>query len=264
MDIDPPYIVIVPEEGEKLAPEPTLSDAVTSKLLDVVTVAEAAIAKTRNCSVPELEIDDPFLIVMVPPVGASVVEALTVNAPPTEKLAEGCVVGVPAMVSPLKVNVPELLTDHPVPVIVIVPSVGVNLLPAVTVSVPANKKLAEGGVCGVPAMVRPLKVNIPELLRPHKIPVMVIVPAEGEKFAPDPTFKAPAILKLLDVVTVADVAIVNPWKVSVPELLIDEPLFMVIVPAEGIKLPLPLTISAVATAKLFDVTTPVPLMVRLP
>ncbi len=79
-----------------------------------------------------------------------------------------------------------------------------------------------------------------------------------------PVVRAPATLKLLDVVTVAEAAMVNPWNVSVPELLIEDPLFIVIVPAVGMKLPPLPTVSAVATAKLAEPTTPVPLMVRLP
>lgn len=50
-----------------------------------------------------------------------------------------------------------------------------------------------------------------------------IVPPEGLKFPPDPTLIALLILKLLDVVTTAEPAIVRLLKVSVPELLMDEP-----------------------------------------
>ncbi len=64
------------------------------------------------------------------------VEPLTVKAPVTAKLAVGCADGVPAMVRPLKVNVPELLTDHPVPVIVMVPPVGASVVEPLTVKVP--------------------------------------------------------------------------------------------------------------------------------
>ena len=55
-----------------------------------------------------------------------------------------------------------------------------------------------------------------------------------------------------------------PKAVSVPELAIDDPLFIVTVPAEETKLPPLLTVRAEATVKLLAVVTPVPLIVRFP
>ncbi len=46
------------------------------------------------------------------------------SAAPTEKLAVGCVEGVPAMVSPLKVGAALNENVHAVPVIVMVPRPG--------------------------------------------------------------------------------------------------------------------------------------------
>ena len=45
-------MVMVPEEGEKFAPAPTVSEPITSKLLDVVTVADGAIAKGQKLQGP--------------------------------------------------------------------------------------------------------------------------------------------------------------------------------------------------------------------
>ena len=217
-----------------------------------------------NVSVPELLISTtPLFIVIVPPVGASVLELFTVKAPPTEKLAPDCDDGVPAIVSPLNVNVPELADRPPVPFMVMVPAVGARVVEPLTVSAPPTEKLVLDCDDGVSAMVNPLNVNVPELTMDQPVPVMVIVP-RGEKFPLEFTVSAPAMLKLLEVVTVAEAAMVNPWNVNVPELLIDDPLFIVTVPAVGMKLPPLPTVSAVATAKLAEPTTPVPLMVRLP
>ncbi len=59
-------------------------------------------------------------------------------------------------------------------------------------------------------MVKPLNTRVPELLTVQPVPVIVIVPEDGEKLELEFTVSAPAMLKLLDVVTVADAAIVNP------------------------------------------------------
>jgi len=91
---------------------------------------------------------------------------------------------------------------------------------------------------------------------------MVIVPADGLKLAKLPTVKAPFTVKLDVVVTVAELAMVKPLKARVPELVIDEPLFIVMVPADGVKVPL--TVKAPPT-----VAVPVPVemdpeIVKLP
>ena len=83
LEIDPPYIVMVPEEGEKFAPAPTVSEPMTSEnCSDVVPPSPTGgSARAKNCRVPELLIEDPsLLIVTVPLDGASAVEPLTVKA----------------------------------------------------------------------------------------------------------------------------------------------------------------------------------------
>ena len=157
-----------------------------------------------------MAMDEPLFMVIVPLVGARVVDPLTVNAPATENVAVGCVIGVPAIVNPANVSVPELLTDQPVPVMVIVPPVGASIVDPLTVNAPATEMLAAGCVAGVPAMVRPLNISVAALLTDQPVPLIVIVPAEGERFALAFTVSAAAILKLADVVTVADAAMVNP------------------------------------------------------
>jgi hypothetical protein len=78
------------------------------KLLEVDTVAEAAMVRLLKVSVPEFAIDDPSFIVIVP-VGAKVIAPLIVKVLLTKKFADGCVVGSPAIVSPLKINDPLLV-----------------------------------------------------------------------------------------------------------------------------------------------------------
>ena len=81
-------------------------------------------------------------MVIVPAVGARVRLELTVNAPPTEKLAVGWVVGVPAIVNPEKVKVPELDIVQAVPAIVMVPAAGVKVTKELIVKAPPTEKLA--------------------------------------------------------------------------------------------------------------------------
>ena len=74
-----------------------------------------------------------------------------------------------------------------------------------------NAQLREAfGKNGVPAMISPLKVSVPELETLHAVPVMVIVPPEGDRLPLAPTVRAEATLKLLEVETVADAAMVSP------------------------------------------------------
>ena len=97
---------------------------------------------------------------------------------------------------------------------------------------------------GVAAIVSPEKVReVPELEIPEPTALMVIVPLEGLKVAVEELVKVPAMLNEEEVVTVAPEAMVKLWKVRVPELVMEEPLFMVMVPFEGEKLP-PLTFKA--------------------
>jgi len=92
-------------------------------------------------------------------------------------------------------------------------------------------------VVGVPAIVKPLKVNVPLFTTDQPVVAKVIVPEDGLKLAEVPTVKAPFTVKLAELVTVAELARVKLLKVSVPVLVIDAPLFIVIVPAEGVKVP---------------------------
>lgn len=78
-------------------------------------------------------------------------------------------------------------------------------LPPLTLRRPLTEKLLEVAV--VPLIVKPEKTSVPELaIEP---PVIVIVPADGEKLAVVPTVRALPILKLLEVVVVAPLAMVN-------------------------------------------------------
>ena len=82
--LPPLFMVIVPADGEKFAPVPTVKAPLTPKLLAVVTVAELAIERLLKVNVPELTMELPLFMVIVPAVGAKVLRALTVNAPLTE------------------------------------------------------------------------------------------------------------------------------------------------------------------------------------
>jgi len=88
---------------------------------------------------------------------------------------------------------------------------------------------------------------------------IVIVPAEGEKFEDAlPIVKAAPMAKLEAVVTVAALAIVKPLKTRVAEIVIEEPVFAVIVPPEGVRLPLPLELIEWSISKSLEVVvTPV-------
>jgi hypothetical protein len=205
--IDAPLsIVIVPAEGVKVALPLTVKAPLALKLLEVVTVALVAMARPLKVNAPELEIDPPLFIVMVPLDGAKVALLLTVNAPPTLKLLEVVTVAEAATVRPLKVRVPEFEIDAPL--------------------------------------------------------FIVMVPAEGAKVALLLAVNAPPTEKLLDVVTVADAATVKLKKVKVPELEIDEPLFIVTVPLVGVKVPV--TVKAPPTAAVLPEPVMEPLTFRAP
>jgi len=83
------------------------------------------------------------------------------------------------------------------------------------------------------------------------VPVPVKVPrpeitsvAPGVKVADVPTVKVPPTAKLEEEVTAAEVARVTLLKVRLPELAIDEPFLMVVVPLAGAKVTPLLTVSA--------------------
>ena len=97
-------------------------------------------------------------------------------------------------------------------------------------------------------IVRLTNAKVPELLMEAPL-LKVIVPELGERSPEPPIERAPEILKLDEVVTVA--FMVRPEKVRVPEFDIEPPV-MVIVPELGVKVPV--TVSAPPTVA---VPTPV-------
>ena len=203
-----------------------LSVPATEKLLELVVMpAKVRLLKTKLFVAPPLLAIEPPVMVMVPAVGAKVLPELTVKAPATEKLAEGWLVGVPAMVKPANVRILLLVIPQPVPAKVMVP-VGINDCEALTVKVPEIEKLAEGCEEGVPSIVSPLKVSVPLLTMFQLVPVIVTVPFEGAK--PEPVLallvNVPAILKLVVVCVLGVVEMVMPLKVkAVPLLVIFQP-----------------------------------------
>jgi len=139
------------------------------------------------------------------------------------------------MVSDENASVPEFVIDPP-ELMVIVPALGLKFPLLPTVRAPTIvKPLAVVTVADAP-IVNALGVNVPELVIDEPL-FMVIVPPEGTNTEPEPIVSTPPTLKLLSVVTVAEFATVRAEKVSVPELVIDEPLFMVIVPPDGVSVP---------------------------
>lgn len=142
------------------------------------------------------------------------------------------------MVNPWKVRleaVPELLAIEP-PDIVTVPELGVKLIPELRVNAPPPFpaiKLAVGLVTGVPAIVSPLKVKVPEFAIVQPVPVMVITLGEEAVNVPEATVKAPPIEKLVEVVVVP--LELSPEKVkllAVTLLLVIEPVIYIVL--EGV------------------------------
>ena len=81
-----PDKVIVPDVGEKVALDPIDKTAATVYEVLAVTVAEALMVKLLKVSaVPELTIEEPLFIVIVPPDGANVTPEPLVRTPLTEK-----------------------------------------------------------------------------------------------------------------------------------------------------------------------------------
>jgi hypothetical protein len=126
-----PFTVTVPD-GVNVALEPIVRVLTTETEPDAVTVAEAAIVKPRKASVPEFAIEEPLFIVMVPEDGLKFALALTVKAPPIEKLLDVVTVAELAMVMPLTVSVPEFVIEAPL-LKVIVPPEGLRVTPESTV-----------------------------------------------------------------------------------------------------------------------------------
>jgi hypothetical protein len=203
--------------------------------------------------------DDPLFIVMVPADGANVLPVPTINIPPIEKLLEVVTVPESAIVILLNVKDPELEMDDPLFIVTVPPeAVNVELVPFV--NTPVRVKLLDVVTVAALAMMRFVKIKVPELA--IDAPLFIVIVPDGANRELVPSVKAPLIVKSLDVVTVAEFARVKPENVSVPELEIDDPLFMVMVPLLAIRLPV--TLNAEATAKVADVVTPLPLMVRFP
>ncbi len=124
------------------------------KLLDVVTVADAAMVNPWNVSVPEFAMDDPLFIVIVPPVGASVVEPLTVKVPPTDKTRCRLRRWSAGNGESLKCRRGTERNVHAVPVMVMVPPLGLKTALAPVVSAPAMLKLLDVVTVAEAAMLR--------------------------------------------------------------------------------------------------------------
>ena len=87
-------------------------------------------------------------------------------------------------------------------------------------------------------MVRPLKVSAPLLAMVHPVPLIVIVPAVGASVCDEFTVRVPDTPKFAVGWTVGVTAIVNAEKVSVPEFdIVQAALFIVIVPLDGVNVP---------------------------
>ena len=89
-----------------------------------------------------------------------------------------------------------------------VPADGEKSAKIPTVNVPDISKLLEVVTVAKGLMVILLKLSVPEL-EIEALPIKVIVPAGGERLAEAPTTNAPEILKLLEVVTLAEGGIVR-------------------------------------------------------
>jgi hypothetical protein len=131
---------------------------------------------------------------------------------------------------------------------VTVPAVEVKEVPELA-RLPETEKLAVFDMVAPDAMLRLLKARVPELVMEAPL-FKVIVSEVGEKFPEEPTLSAPAILKLADVVTVAEAAIVILLIVRVPEFPdMEEPFKKVMVPV-GAKVPDPLLLKYLEILKL--------------
>ena len=216
-----------------------------------------AVVRCLKERVPELAMEEPEFIVTVPDDGPKTALAPTVRAPPMLKLLDVVTVPLAAIVNPLNPRVPEFAIDAPF-VIVIVPADGLKTELVPMVSAPPTLNPVDVVTVAEFAIVNALNVSVPEFAIDAPF-VIVIVPADGLKIAPAPSVRAPPTLKLLDVVTVALAAIDRPLNASVPEFVIDEPLFIVIVPRVGLNVPVtakaPPTNAVFVTAPLIDPLT---------
>jgi hypothetical protein len=171
----------------------------TAMLPVAETAAEDASVKPRKVSDPELAIEEPLLNVTVPPVGANVVEPLTVKAPPTLNEVVGCALGVPAIVRPAKVGAAVRASDQAVPVSVIVPALGLKMDALPVVSAAATEKLLDVVTVADAGMVRPRNVRAPEFEIEEPLAI-VIVPVEATRLSVDVTDSDVLTVKVADVV----------------------------------------------------------------
>ena len=87
--------------------------------------------------------------------------------------------------------------------------------------------------------------SVPELVTTELL-FIVMVPEVGERVAVLPFVRVPATVKLVLAVTVAAEAVVRLKNVRVPELVTTELLFMVMVPADGVKVPVTFSVPPTA------------------
>jgi hypothetical protein len=138
----------------------------------------------------------------------------------------------------VKATVPELWVNVPLlvklPPILMVFEVEVKV-PELTVKLPLTVKLLELPAVAVPVVLRLLNVNVvPELVMVQ--PLQVMVPELEVNVPVELLVKVPAMEKLLLPVTVAPEAIVKLKNVGAdPEVEMEDPSFMVIVPDPGAK-----------------------------
>jgi len=167
--------------------------------------AVAAVRVTFTVPVP-VKVPKPEMTSAAP--GVKVAELPTVKVPPTAKLEEEVTAAELAKVRLLKVRVPLLAIDEPLPM-VIVPADGLKLTPVPTVKAPFTVKLDEVVATWELEKVKPLKARVPELVIILELPTpvpMVIVPADALKLAEVPTVKFPYTVKSDALVTVAELA----------------------------------------------------------
>ena len=85
----------------------------------------------------------PEPLITAPAAGVNTAFELIVNVPEAAKFVDMATIELEGIVSPLKVSEPVLTTVEPL-FNVMVPPVGENVMPPLTVSDPAMLKLAEG------------------------------------------------------------------------------------------------------------------------
>ena len=150
----------------------------------------------------------------------------------------------------------KVMTLPEYPVIVQVPVTAV-------VELPANCRVRPEELPEVEA-VKPEKLEFPvkAWVLPSP-PLKVIVPELAVKVPP--LLQLPETEKLLELLTVAELAMATLTKVKLPELVMEEPLLKVIVPEEGVNTPEPPTVKVPPTvALLAPVAMALVLMVRWP